>query len=336
MSLELENQAPVQAAVRRVLKAGPTEGESHKAMALLISETSNIELSNLDMWERFVRAELWKSENDKSASKWMFWKTPSSFASWLDLCNGNGFKRERALRSSLGGAPNAFFLSLAVRRLNDWVPEVRAAAEQRLPQIAELSDPKVVVDVLWNTLPNWTSWGRLGDSNREVLLDLVSREPVSRALRTRLMEATAGPATAILAQAGRTDALDPWLGDLAKGAIQPSLRARAYRCLLEGRMTWVAGHKWIWTDKRWCKGRIDPVLGERPIHSGVPFQSTLRSALVDPSPLVRRIAADQLMLHKDSVGADFTAIAEALAADPAPYIAERGRFILSRSSSLGR
>ncbi len=23
---------------------------------------------------------------------------------------------------------------------------------------------------------------------------------------------------------------------------------------------WVAGYKWIWTDKRWCKGRIDPMV----------------------------------------------------------------------------
>lgn len=328
MSLELKNEATVLAAVRLFLRAGHADGESREAMATLIAETSQVPLTHLDVWERMLRAEFWKAENERP-STWRFWKKPPAFASWLDLCSANGFRRERALRSSLGGAPNAFFLSLAVRRLNDWVPQVRLAAKERVPQIAALSGPDVVVEVLWNQLPHWTSWGRLEDADRQVLIDLISQDGVAEALTHRLTTSASGPASTILTQAGRGNALDESLRDIVRDAIQPSLRARAYRCLLEGRMTWIAGYKWTWTDKRWCKGRVEPVLGERCLEAHQSVRDILRSALKDPSPLVRRIAADQLMLNKEAVGAELTVLAHSLATDPAPYVAERGRFILS-------
>ena len=332
MSRQFPNETAVLAAVRRFLKAAPAGSDAKEAMALLISETSRIGLGNLDDWERILRAELWSVAQSHSSSQWKLWKKPVSFASWLDLCNGDGFKRERILRSLSSAAPNGFLFSLAVRRLNDWVPEVRAAAREHLPLIAELSDPDVVVDALWNTLPHWASWGRMEELNRLVLIDFIRLEAVSLALKVRIMRATAGPATAILAQAGRMHTLDKWLLDLARGAIQPSVRAKSYRSLLEGRMTWLTGHKWSWTDVKWCKGRFEPVLGERPLRDGEPFLTVLKMALIDRSPLVRCIAADQFLLHSESVGEDALVIAEALAADPSPYIAERGRFWLSRSS----
>ena len=44
---------------------------------------------------------------------------------WYDLLSGDGFRRERFLLEVNEGAPSAFLLAMFLRRLNDWVPQVR-------------------------------------------------------------------------------------------------------------------------------------------------------------------------------------------------------------------
>lgn len=85
----------------------------------------------------------------------------------MDICNADDFKRERALKTLSGGAPNSFLLALVVRKLNDWVPQVRASARDVLPLIAEASDPEIIVDVLFITLPYWDSWRRKEDVEKK-------------------------------------------------------------------------------------------------------------------------------------------------------------------------
>lgn len=298
-------------------------------MTALVAETSRLSLNNLDVWERKIRIELWAMEQKSPPSRWRFWSKPPRAASWLDLCSGDGFRRERTLRSLLQGAPNGFFCSLALRRLNDWVPQVRAAAREHLPHIAERSDPEHVVDALWVALARCSSWGRMEDADRAVVVGLTSIKPVALALKSRIMLATAGPASQVLSQAGRGPALDEWLDEFARSAIQPSVRAKAFRCLLERRMEWVVGRKWRWTDVKWCKGRLEPVLGERALSECGQAPVILKAALVDKSPLVRQVAAEVLIKQPNSIGADALTFAAQLAADPSASVAERGRFVLA-------
>jgi hypothetical protein len=288
-----------------------------------------IPLNKLDAWERMIRTQLWTFEHKPTSVWWKFRKRRAGFASWLDLCSGDGFRRERIMRSLSGGAPNAFFLTLAVRRLNDWVPQVRAAAREHLPRLAECSDPEHVVDALWHVLAHCGSWGRMEDADRQLLADLISVERVAIALGSRILVATAGPVTQILSQAGRAPALDHRLKEFANSAIQPSVRAKAYRCLLEGRMAWVVGRKWRWTDLKWCKGRFEAVIEERAIAESVDFLACLRQALVDRSALVRRVAAEFLIKELRSIGNEAVSFAEQLASDRSAYVAERGCFALA-------
>jgi hypothetical protein len=303
------------------------------AIDAIVTATSRLSLTNLEAWEGKLRAELWKSKQVPSFSVRKFWRRPTRFVSWLDLSHSDGFKREEALRALYEGAPNGFFFSLAVRRLNDWVPQVRAAARDNLPLIAKRSDPEHVVDALWKVLPHCSSWGRMEDADRQVLTDLVCIEGVTFALKSRIVSATAGPTTAIFAQAGRTPALDRWLSEIAKNAIQPSVRAKAYRCQLEGRMVWVAGRKWAWTDLRWCEGRFEPILGVRPLSLTSPFLEVLKMALADRSPIVRRVAGDLLIQQLEIVGTEAVNLAKLLASDDSPSVAERGRFALAQLSA---
>lgn len=109
----------VLAAVRRFLHAPPASGEALVALASLIAETSRLPLTHLEAWERALRAELWVTQKARTAPSWKFWSKPTRLVSWLDLCSGDGYMRERTLRALSDGAPNGFFCSLAVRRLND-------------------------------------------------------------------------------------------------------------------------------------------------------------------------------------------------------------------------
>jgi hypothetical protein len=297
-------------------------------ITMLVAATSKLPLANLDIWERLIRWELNTALQVSKRPHWKFWDKPKPSLPWIDLCNGDGFIREKALRTLSGAAPNSFFFALAVRRLNDWVPEIRKAACDALPLIAKVSNPEIIVDVLFITLPYWDSWGRMGDAEKQVLMQIISLEKVAASLKKRLISATSGPMSSILTQLGRTDVLDHYLIDIAELAIQPSLRAKAYRCQFEGRFVWNNGKKWVWTDKVYGEGKFIPSLEERPIGVLKPFMENLEMAIIDRSPVVRRVAGEILIKELESIGERAIIFAKILASDPSPSVAERGRFAL--------
>ena len=112
-------------------------------MSSLVEATSQIPLSNFDYWERLIRSEFSLAMRENVPSKWMPWSKRIELLTWIDLTSWDGYKREKTLRTLSGAAPNTFFFSLAIRRLNDWVPEVRAAARDTLLELAKASDPKM-------------------------------------------------------------------------------------------------------------------------------------------------------------------------------------------------
>lgn len=299
-------------------------------MSSLVDATSRLSLSNLDAWERLIRWEFSKGLEASNPSRWKLWAKPTPFLTWIDLCSGDGFKREKTLRTLSGAAPNSFFFALAVRRLNDWVPQVREAAREKLPTIAKESDPEHVVDVLCVTLPHWNSWGRLEEADKRILLEIISIEEVAQSLKLRIISATSGPMTSILAHAGQSETLDYCLSAIAREAIQPSVRAKAYRSQLEGKMVWSEGRKWEWTDIRYCEGRLKPILSERNLSVTSPFLETLKLAAVDHSPMVRRVAGQMLIRELTTIGEESLKLANLLASDSSPSVAERGKFALKR------
>lgn len=334
MSSRLPNETAVVSAIRHLLAAAAAGRGVAEAQTSLITETNRVPLESLERWERTIRSEMWLAADQSPTPRWKFWSRSARFLSWLDLCSGDGFRRERILRSASGGQPNAFFLALAIRRLNDWVPQVRAAAREHVPGLVENSDPGCVADALWTTFAHWEQWARIEDRDRDLLGNFLENERVANAFKERLIEAVAGPAAEVLAQAGRSLALDPLLPEIAVHGKQPSVRARACRSLLEGRVTWSTGRTWVWTDVQWCKGRFVPVFRDRPISQPIPARQAFRIALADRSPRVRRIAADRLITNPESAGSDARTYAERLANDSSSYVAERGRFAC-RMEQLG-
>jgi hypothetical protein len=194
-------------------------------------------------------------------------------------------KREKTLRALSGAAPDTFFFSLAVRRLNDWVPQVRKAAREKLPEIAKSTDPEYVVDALCVALSNWNSWGRIEEADKEALLKVICEKEIAKSLRSKLNLSASGPMLSLFSQLGRTPILDGKIEEIAMSAIQPSVRAKAYRSLFEGRIVWIEGRKWVWTDIRYCEGRLKPIVGERKLEIETPLIDLLKRSSEDRSSI---------------------------------------------------
>ncbi|MGP4974263.1 hypothetical protein [Psychrobacter alimentarius] len=298
-------------------------------MSLLVQVTSNLKLVRLGYWERLIRSELDSNLYLTAQSKWARWFKPAPKLTWLDIVNADGYKREKSLRAlSKDGAPNAFSLALAVRRLNDWVPQVRTAAREVLPSMLKSTEPKYVTEVLCMLLINWHSWGKIEEIDKHLFLDMVISEKMALLLKSRLISSTSGPMPSLLSQIGRTGILDNYLNEIASNAVQPYVRAKAYRSLFESRMTWVKSREWQWIDKYYGEQKLVPIIAERKIDVQTPFLELLNRSAVDRSPIVRQVSAEFLIRNIESLGIHARNLAEKFAADKSANVAEQGRFVL--------
>lgn len=311
-------------------------------MSALTRVTAVLPLQNLANWERLIRGEFELARRAGTAPERSGWRAlfpfgssteraePERFLTWIDLSSWDGYVRERTLRTLAGPAPNSFFLSLAARRLNDWVPQVRAAAREAVPRLAHATDPEQVVDMLCSMLPAWTSWGRVELLDRQVMTELISIEGVASALKSRVTGSPAGPMAAVLSQALRTAVLDEHLTQIAGEAVQPAVRAKAYRTLLLGKAVWVDGRRWQWTDVRYCQGRLSNILADRQLSNAPELLEVLNAAAADRSSIVRRVAAEALVREMSILGGAVPPLARRFADDPSPAVSERGEFVLKR------
>jgi hypothetical protein len=84
----------------------------------------------------------------------------------------------------------------------------------------------------------------------------------------------------------------------------------------------------MWTDLAYCKGKIEPIFESRGIPVSQSFKMTFDAAMADRSPMVRRVAAEFLIRELPSLGAHALPLAQRLASDTSPSVAERGQFAL--------
>ena len=299
-------------------------------LSKLANATNELPLSNLAHWESLIRLEFYNALEPSTKKNWRFWGNHSPVLTWLDLTSWDGFRREETLRSLTGAAPNSFFLTLAIRKLNDWVPQVRAAAREKIPLIANESDPLHVANALCITLLNWNSWGRIEPADKDALFQVVSKKEIGNHIKSKIISSSSGPMSSLMDQVGRTPILDNYLGEIADKAIQPSVRARAYRSQFEKRMTWLEGRKFQWTDKRYGKGKIMPIIGEREIEVEATFKELLNQSTEDTSPIVRRVAAEFFISKLEKFGEESIQLAKLFASDKSSAVSERGEFALRK------
>lgn len=305
-------------------------------MSALIDVTDQLPLSSFDFWERLIRSEFSLALRESNPPEWKVWSKPKELVTWLDLISWDGYRREKALRAVSGAAPNTFFFSLVVRRLNDWVPQVRKAAREKLPDIARSTDPEYVVEALCVALSNWNSWGRIEEQDKEVLLQIICEKEIAKSLRSKLISSASGPMPSLFSQLGRTPILDGEIEKIASFAIQPSVRAKAFRSLFEGRIVWIEGRKWEWTDIRYCEGRLKPIVAERKLDIKTSLLELLKKSSEDHSSIVRRVSAEILIRELDSLGSVARVFAEKFASDKSHPVSERGEFAIKKLDEAER
>lgn len=327
-----KSPTPQEDALRLAIRHFTAEIDSGRSgsadTAPLVHATASLPVTHLVHWERVLRDELVNALRLPTPPWWKAWGGQRRFLTWIDLVSWDGHVRERVLRTLSGPVPNGFFFALALRRLNDWVPEVRAAARETLPPLARDSMPEHVAEALCAMLSTWTSWGRLEDVDRQVLVTLLALPKVDELVKHKVISSAAGPMAFMLSQITRSKVLDGHLPDIAAKAVQPAVRAFAYRSLLAGKVVWIKTQQWTWTDVSACRGRMQTITDERPLITQHASLALLGAALADRSPIVRRIAGEVLVRNAADLGDAARPLVHQLAEDVSPGLAERGAFIL--------
>jgi hypothetical protein len=297
-------------------------------MSELANLTIDLPLANFDYWEKLIRTEFTNALNDQIKPKLAFWSRPKELLTWLDIISWDGYRREKTLRTISGAAPNAFFFSLVLRRLNDWVPQVRTAAREKLPELAKSTAPIHVVEAICVSATNWHSWGRIESVDKEIILQIMQQDSLIDLFKKKLISSISGPMATLFSQLGRTNILDKYIEEIASLAKQPFIRAKAYRCLFERKMSWSDGVHWEWTDKRYCQGHYITTISERKLSQEIPINDLLIRASADRSSIVRRVAAEFLIKELDNLGETAIAYANTFSIDTAKSVSERGLFAL--------
>jgi hypothetical protein len=186
--------------------------------------------------------------------------------------------------------------------------------------------PRVAADAALYLLDRRLVWGRWNEESK-VLDRAFERADVLAALAVTLARQPTGSLAKSLRNALRYPAIDPHLAKLASDAVQPSVRAVAYQCLISGKANWVVGFKWVWIDKVYFARRRVPALETREIRSNQSATDLIREAIRDRSATVRRVAADALIANRSLIPNAGSLIAQ-LANDESPSVRSRADYML--------
>jgi hypothetical protein len=250
---------------------------------------------------------------------------------WLFLFHPSGYIREAALETIVTPPTSAFFFAALAWRLNDWVRPVRQAAERCAARVLHRTTAEVTANAALYLLDRRLVWGRWADE-ATALDRAFERRDVIEDLTVQLQELSTGPLATCLRHALRYPNIDAHLPRLATTAVQPSVRAVAYGCLISGEATWPVGLEWMWIDKVYGLRKRIPKLARRNIERVRPAAEFIREAARDKSPLVRRVAADALIAARSQLP-DEEALIARMAQDRSSAIRSRADFMLRHPPS---
>jgi hypothetical protein len=241
------------------------------------------------------------------------------------LFHWNGYFREAALKLIGGDLGSAFAFTVIAYRLNDWVAEVRAAAEECARRSFPATNPAAIAEGALFLLRRIDSWGRWTTSPG-ILQETLQRQDVLDQLADRFMTLQAGRASFQFRMAIAFTGMDRHLARLAANAASPVVRAIALRTLVEERARWPNGFERKWIDKSLGKARTVVRYAERPVVRPPALESLLGKAALDRAVFVRLVVADWVVKHR----ATLENVDELLAAfrrDKSPAVRLRAEFI---------
>jgi hypothetical protein len=217
----------------------------------------------------------------------------------LLMFNHSGYIREEALEKMRELPQSALFIAALVLRMNDWVPQVRAAAEA----CAQRTLPNVSASAIVGALPFLL--GRLESLSRwngipDIVVSTLSRSDCKSEFVSLLFKQNEVRASAVRT-ALRLGIIDKNVINLAQRAKRPEHRAVILKSLIDSEVTWVAGYGRQWVDKTYNISRRVPILARRPLNSALPIEDLIRQGAEDRNVIVNKVAANGLVKHAASV-----------------------------------
>lgn len=247
-------------------------------------------------------------------------------AAWLLAFDHDGYLRQASLEQ-LPHPPRTRLECLTiVVRLNDWVPQVRRAAETAARRLLPRAEPEAIAGAAPYLLLRRYSWSRWTHESA-VLDEALARADVIALMARDLEAMTSGPGRALLRAIQRFPAMDTHLPGLAARAPMPAVRAAALETLLRGTAVWPVGHGWRWIDKVYGLRHRIVVTEARPLSTAPDVDALIRAGLRDRFAMVRKVAIDALEARRD-LFPDLAELAGPLLNDPSGAIRERAAYLL--------
>jgi len=251
-------------------------------------------------------------------------KTPG--LEYLYLFHGNGYLRERALAKIDGPLKSAFYFNSIAYRLNDWVEPVRQAALACATRVFPQTSAAVIAEAAFVLLERMRHWQR-GAKEALILEETFSRPDVVAQLAALIKTATTGSPSRVLTNVLRRDQMDAYLLDLSRAALQPSVRAVALSCLIQGYAVWPDGFRREWIDKSMGHFRRVIAYQQRELSHKAPVASLIAQGAADKAAMVRRVAADGLVQYRKTLS-NLDELVSIFAQDKSALVRERAVFIL--------
>lgn len=248
--------------------------------------------------------------------------------------HGDGRLREAALNRINHGLRSPFFFMAITYRLNDWVPQVRAAAATCAVRVFPKTDPDVIANAAIFLLDRKRYWRRW---NSEVLPleSTLTRADVIERIALILCRVQTGPAGSILRLTLRLPEIDNHLISLSVNAFLPSVRAAALGALIDGEARWLGDvRERRWIDKSMGRFHYLPAVVSRPVDRVRPLPDLVEQAALDRSAAVRRLASAALLKHHADLP-NAEALIARLAMDKSRSIRERIEFLQNRRQETG-
>lgn len=245
---------------------------------------------------------------------------------WIFLFHANGRVRQAALDALVDPPTTPFAFAAIALRLNDWAQPVRAAAVRCAERLFSKTAPDLSAPAALALVNKAFEWGRWGDERQALDAVFANPEVAARVAPLFLTRAN-GPLSTQLRRLLRYPGFDGDLPQLARDAVQPSVRATALKCLIDRKVSWPVGHGWRWIDKTYGWRQRVVLLDSRPLVVDQDIETLIRQGLADRSGVVRRVAADALIEHRPSLsGVD--ELVTRMAADRSPSVRERADYLI--------
>ena len=227
--------------------------------------------------------------------------TPGCAPAWT--CSGDGYLREAALDQTSGPMSRSVEVYLIYARLNDWVPEVRQAAEAAVQRCIPETPDHVLFPALWELTDRARLWRRTTGLHARIVGDLIARGAVFAQCMAEITGGQRPGRFQVFRGLCHRPEIDSHLPDLARDARDPMIRAVALKALGTGRIGWPTGdQEKIWIDKPMGLYRLQTQVAHRPVSVCCKAHDLIAQGVADRAAVVRAAALDVAIHHRQDPG----------------------------------